>query len=43
MENFYQPYAMQRVSSVVDKVEDSQLYPSEEIIKSSVEVIYEFE
>jgi uncharacterized protein YggE len=46
-ENFYQPYAMQRLATATKtaelKGEGSQLFPSEEIVRSSVLVTYEFE
>jgi uncharacterized protein YggE len=42
-ENYYQPYAMQRVSAFADKGSYPQLNPGEETVRSSVVVTYEFE
>ena len=42
-ENYYQPYGMQRVMAMADKGSYPQLHPSEETIRSSVVVTYEFE
>lgn len=42
-ENYYQPYAMQRMATTAYKGSYVEVQPGEEVVRSSVEVTYEFE